>query len=83
MKKEKTASVLGGIFATIVAVAVPVLAVANAQAPVRVARAKAEASQVSAAPAAEFPVYARAMIDQYCTGCQNDLVRAAILVLTR
>jgi len=82
MKKEKTASVLGGIFAAQLAVAVPVLALPNAQAPVRVARAKAEASQVSAAPAAEFAIAARAMIDQYCTGCHNDRVRAASLVLT-
>jgi len=84
MKKEKAAAVLGGIFATTLAVAVPVLALPNAQAPVRVAQAaaKAEASQVSAAPAAEFPVAARAMIDQYCTGCHNDRVRAASLVLT-
>jgi cytochrome c5 len=84
MKKEKTAAALGGIFATTLAVAVPVLALPNAQAPVRVAQAaaKAEASQVSAAPAAEFPVAARALIDQYCTGCHNDRVRAASLVLT-
>jgi cytochrome c5 len=84
MKKEKTAAVLGGIFATTLAVAVPVLALPNAQAPVRVAQAaaKAEASQVSAAPAAEFPVAARAVIDQYCTGCHNDRVRAASLILT-
>jgi cytochrome c5 len=66
------------------AVAVPVLALPSAQAPVRVAQAaaKAEASQVSAAPAAEFPAAARAMIDQYCTSCHNDRVRAASLVLT-
>ena len=59
MKKEKTAAVLGGIVATTLAVAVPVLALPNA--PVRVAQAaaKAEASQVSAAPAAEFPIAAR------------------------
>lgn len=73
MKKEKPAAVLGGIFATTLAVAVPVLALPNAT---------AQAPQGSAAPAAEFPVAARALIDQYCTGCHNDRVRAASLVLT-
>src|SRR3954471_1764241 len=84
MSKEKTAAVLGGIFATTLAVAVPALALPNAQAPVQVAQAaaKTKASQVSAAPAAEFPVAARALIDQYCTSCHNDRVRAASLVLT-
>jgi len=82
MKKEKTVAVLGGIFAATLAVAVPVLALANA--PVRAAQvaAKAQARQVSAAPAAEFPVAARALIDQYCTSCHNDRTRAASLVLT-
>src|SRR5690242_10383856 len=83
MNKEKTVAVLG-LFATTLAVAVPVLALPTAQAPVRVAQAgaKAQAPQVSAAPIAEFPVAARALIDQYCTSCHNDRVRAASLVLT-
>src|SRR6201996_1965024 len=84
MNKEKSVAVLGGIFAITLAVAVPVLALPNAQAPMRVAQAaaNAEASQVSAAPAAEFPVTARALMDQYCTGCHNDRVRSGSLVLT-
>ena len=43
MKKVKTAAVLGGLLATTLAVAVPVLALPNAQAPGRVAQAAAKA----------------------------------------
>ena len=78
MNREKTAAVLGGIFAA--TLAVPVLALPSVR--VAQAAAKAQAPQVSAAPAAEFPVAARALIDQYCTSCHNDRVRAASLVLT-
>jgi Protein of unknown function (DUF1587). len=84
MNKEKTAAVLGGIFATTLAVAVPVLALPNAQAPVRVAASRRKGGSVASlrCPRSGVSGAARALIDQYCTGCHNDRVRAASLVLT-
>jgi hypothetical protein len=66
MKKEKTAAVLGGIFATTLALPARARSAERAGSRARGAsRRKAEASQ-SPLPPAEFPV-PRALIDQYCT----------------